>query len=660
MLWLFNAVFVGCSVGIMMRKFSSGVEDKLYIPLSEQKAKALVVSDSALELLGRLTRAEIAAVLTIQHVENFDHDRKLATPVERLLANLIAWGVRQHEEGGDFAREAERLFDVSKLSAGLKVLLNSGLELLSQDEVDSAEYLLGDGSWDYEFRIRHYKKVAAFKAEVETPKGGLLLLSAPQDLIVRSFLAEKDESFHIQGYAGTGKTYLISSLAQFMNPFSTLVLAQTKTQLYELTHRLKQSHIAARTFMALAAELLLTTHPHLVSAADDYLQLSDSEISRALGIGAVGTISPERVTAICRRAVKRYCRSGDKYLSKWHLPFIKENISPVDITVLVQYSVRIWEATISPPVYDVRFPVRGFHLIKYLSLTNEVIPEKYTHVIVDESHDLSRPVLQILDRSPQAVITLGDEYQCISGPVFQRSKRIRQRDITLSVRAGKNMEGVLNPLIDAHPTKIKLPFEGGGNDGTEVVYYEASQVPDRPTTILVDSEWGMFEWFQRLSHAGVRFALLHGSKKEFVSFMTDCINLFHRGTQPKHRAIFFHTTWDSLAQSQINNGAFEKIEAMLVKGYDIDKLKISLLLLDEVSSGGYQIGMVESARNAEFDSVMLASDLLGEVKPGDVLGFDRKVCALYTGGSRAKYELLVPGNIGEWIEGQRYNSSTKK
>lgn len=643
-----------------MRKIFSSIEDKLYIPLSERKANALVVSDAALELLEDFTEAEIAAVLMIQHITNFDQGKSIVSPAERLLANLIAWGVRQSQEGGNLALEAKRLFDVNKLSAGLDVLLETGLELMPQDDVDSAEYLLGDGSWDYEFRVRHYKKVAAFKAEVETPKGKLLVLSAPQDLIVRSFLAEKDESIHIQGYAGTGKTYLISSLTKFMNPFSTLVLAQTKTQLYELTYRLQDSHIAAKTFKALAAELLITKRPHLVAAADDYLNLSDSEVSRVLNIGSVGVVSPGRVTAICRRAVKRYCQSGDKYLTKWHLPYIKELISPVDVAVLVQYAIRIWEATISPPVYEVKFPVRGFHLIKYLSLTEEVIPETFAHVIIDESHDLSRPILQILDRSPQAVITLGDEYQCINGPVFKRSKNIRQRDITLSVRAGKNMEGVLNPLIYAHPTKIKLPFEGGGNDGTKVIYYELGKVPERPSTILVESEWGMFEWFQRLSHAGVRFALLHGSKREFVDFMTDCINLFHRGVQPKHRILFFHTTWESLAQSQINNGVFEKIETMLVRGYDIDKLKISLLLLDDVSHGGYQLGMVENVRNAEFDSVMLAPDLLSEIRSGDVLGFDRKICALYTGGSRAKYELLVPGGIGEWIGSQKYSATKSK
>jgi hypothetical protein len=643
-----------------MRKFSTSAEDKLYVPLSEKKASILVACNNALDMLKDLTDAEIASVLMIQHLTSFDQGRSRVFPAERLLANLVAWGVRQKQGGGSLVQEVERLFDVDKFSSGLNVLRDTGLELLSQDEVDAKEYLLGDGSWDFEYRFRHYKKVAAFKAEVETPKGKLLVLSAPQDLIVRSFLAEKDESFHIQGYAGTGKTHLISSLTKFMDPCATLVLAQTQAQLYHLTYRLQQGQIVARTFMMLAMELLVSKRPHLVEAADDYLNLSDSEVSRVLNIGSVGIITSARVTAICRKAVKKYCQSGDKYISRWHLPYIKEDVTPADVAVLVQYAERIWEATMSPPVYEVRFPVRGFHLIKYLSLTEEVVPENFTHVIVDESHDLSRPILKILDRSPQAVITLGDEYQCINGPVFKRSKNIRQRDITLSVRAGKKMEDILNPLIEAHPTKIKLPFEGGSNDGTKVVYYNVGKVPDRPSTILVDSEWGMFEWFQRLSHAGLRFALLHGSRQQFVSFMTDCINLFHRGTPPKHRILFFHRSWESLAQAQINNKAFEKIEAMLLRGYDIDKLKVSLLSLDDASPDGYQLGMVGDVKNAEFNSVMLAPDLLSEIKPGDVLGYDRKICALYTGGSRAKYELLVPGGIGEWIGSQKYNSTKNK
>lgn len=632
-----------------MSRFSGYVDDKLYIPLSEQSAEALTVDGDALAFLDKMSDAEIASVLVIQSIPGFDQKHGVPFSAERLLAKLISWGC-QNLTRGSLLGEAKRLFDQVSFEAGLSQVSSGGVEFLSQEDVDVADYLLADGTWDYEFRIRHYNKVAAFKIELGTPRGKLLVLSAPQDLIVKAFLAEKDESFHVQGYAGTGKTHLISSLVKFMDAEKTLVLAQTQTQLYQLTARLKNGKVAAKTFMAMAGELLAVTRPYLTEAALDYLRLSDGEIARVLNIGSVGALSPTRVVGICRRAVKKYCRGADKRLEKWHLPYINDALSTTDVSVLVQYATRIWEATISPPIYEVRFPVQGFHLVKCLSLTGDVIPEIYSHVIVDESHDLSRAVLEVLDRSPQAVITLGDEYQCISGPVFKRSKQVRQRDITLSVRAGRSMESVLNPLIDAHPSKIKLHFEGGANNSTKVVRYSGSQVPDKPTTILVESEWGMFEWFQRLSHAKVRFALIHGSKRSFIDFMTDCINLYHRGTPPKHRILYFHVSWASLAQSQSHNKSFEKVEAMLLKGYDVDKLKLSLLSLEDMSSGGYQLGMVEHARNAEFDSVMLAPDMLNDLRAGDVLGFDRKVCALYTGGSRAMHELLVPGELDGWVE----------
>lgn len=642
-----------------MRRFFGTVEDKFYIPLCEGKARALTLSLSPSELFDEMTVAEIAGALLIQHVASVERGVNVVIAAERILFDLIDWGERKGEEGASLASEAKRLFDAGKFKSGLDRLRKVGLELLAPEEVKAEDYLLENGTWDYEFRLRHFKKVAAFKVEVETPSGGLLCLSSPQNLIVKSFLAEKDESIHIQGYAGTGKTHLISSLVEFMSPGTTLVLAKTQVQLYELTGRIKSRGVVARTFKMLASELLGSIYPHLSMAADDYLQLSDAEVARVLSLGPVGGISPARVAAICRRAVRRYCESVDISLNKRNLPYVKERLSSIDSDVLVQYSIRVWEATISPTIYEVRFPVLGYHLLKCLSLSSEVVPDIYTHVIVDESHDLSRPILQILDRSPQAVITLGDEYQCITGPVFQRAKKIRQRDVTRSVRAGKDMEGILNPLIDAHPTKIKLPYEGGGNDPTNVVFYDLNKVPDTPSTILVESEWGMFEWFQRLSHAGVRFAILHGSRTSFEMFMVDCINLFYAGTPPKHRKLFFYPTWDALAQGQSENKVFDKIQAMLERGYNLERLKISLLSLDSVSSGGYQLGMVENARNAEYDSVMLAPDMFGDIRQGDVLGFDRKVCSLYTGGSRAKFELLVPGYIGDWVSSQKYSALKK-
>lgn len=54
------------------------------------------------------------------------------------------------------------------------------------------------------------------------------------------------------------------------------------------------------------------------------------------------------------------------------------------------------------------------------------------------------------------------------------------------------------------------------------------------------------------------------------------------------------------------------------------------------------------ARNTEINSVMLAPDLLSPVRPGDRIAASRAFAALYTGGSRARHKLIVPGYLRDW------------
>ena len=77
-------------------------------------------------------------------------------------------------------------------------------------------------------------------------------------------------------------------------------------------------------------------------------------------------------------------------------------------------------------------------------------------------------MLQILDRSPQAVITLSDELQNLTGMAPTRNAMIRQRYITQSVRLGKQVESLINPLIQAHPGATKELFAGRADHCTHV------------------------------------------------------------------------------------------------------------------------------------------------------------------------------------------------
>jgi len=62
--------------------------------------------------------------------------------------------------------------------------------------------------------------------------------------------------------------------------------------------------------------------------------------------------------------------------------------------------------------------------------------DTYTHVVIDESHDLPAVVRQILAASPQALATLGDDSQNLRGFVTQPSPLVRHREMTHSVRTG--------------------------------------------------------------------------------------------------------------------------------------------------------------------------------------------------------------------------------
>lgn len=186
--------------------------------------------------------------------------------------------------------------------------------------------------------------------------------------------------------------------------------------------------------------------------------------------------------------------------------------------MLAECAQRLWDETVRPVTSGLQLPVRGYHRIKELSLSpSACIEPGYTHVIVDEAHDLPLPMAQFLDRCPLPVITLGDSCQRLDGAVAERAPHVRRREIFHSLRAGHEMEGAVHALIENNPVVHVHPLEGNRQQDTWVIYYPTDRlsIPEDPTTILVWSEWGLFEWFQRLANAWARFSLLPGCAQGF-------------------------------------------------------------------------------------------------------------------------------------------------
>ncbi|SFU19420.1 AAA family ATPase [Pseudomonas marincola] len=479
----------------------------------------------------------------------------------------------------------------------------------------------------------------------------VISLSNQQNRTFRVIHAEPEESIHIQGLAGTGKTHMIERLVDSLSSFRPLMLAYTSVQLEALMQRVGAGNVRGMTFGNLANYVIdrcLGYYKPGMRSSPRH-QVPPEQIASRLGFGPIGRLNPAQIAITCGRMVASFCNSTDLTLSEQHIPK-GYNLDAVGRMALVGYAQNMWNQTVEPTDPRLQLPLRGYHRIKHMTLLHEaMIGREFTHIIVDEAHDLSAPLAAFLDRCMQPVITLGDAYQRLDGAFFKRASTLRQHEITHSIRAGKQIENVINPLIDKHPILKLASLEGNRGIETKVIYYDSPEVPTGKVTILVDSEWGLFEWFQRLGSAGANFSLLPGSVNTFRRFILDCVGLYYGHERPTHSAIFKYTSWDDLrADMGSKNSSFQRIDRMLSKGYSTVEFEASLRSLDVTGSAPLKLGRVIDARNSEIDAVMLAPDLLNQIGPGDRIAASKAFAALYTGGSRARHKLIVPGYLRDW------------
>jgi len=629
------------------------LETVLFIPLLASQSRLLTAPESSVHsLLSQWGDAEVAAVALIQNLPGLASKGKSNTFIEQALADLISVGseLRETHPPGTFAALIAARFNRSNFESGLALMSKLDIRFLDEDAMEARQFL-SEGRWNFNFRKDHSQTINPLKHEFSSASGSQFALSDQQSRTFRVIQAAPDESIHIQGLAGTGKTHMIERLVESLSACRPLLLTFTRTQLNALMQRVGLSAVRGMTFGDLASHVLESRpgyRPPGKRASARY-QVPPSEIASRLGFQSIAWMKPPQVATICARMVSAFCSSADSQLGDKHIPK-GLSVSTMERLVLVQYAQTLWDQTVEPNDPLLQLPLRGYHRIKQMTLQPEAfIGHEFTHIIVDEAHDLSWPLAAFLDRCEQPVITLGDACQRLDGFTYSRSASLRQHEITHSIRAGRQIEGVINPLIEKHPVLKLAALEGNRDLATEIVYYEKAEIPECPVTILVDSEWGLFEWFQRLGSAGAKFSLLPGALSTFRLFILDCIGLFHDQKRPTHGALFRYTNWDDLrADMSLRSSSFQRIDRMLAKGYSSTQFEASLLSLVDAGEAQIQLGRVVDARNSEIDTVMLAPDLLGQIKPGDRTAASIAFAALYTGGTRARYRLIVPGYLRDW------------
>lgn len=629
----------------------------LFLPLGEEAVERLAAGGALADFLKSASAPEQVALLLLLEIPTLQAKGAGPGQIERLLAQALgdlASGTLRTEH---LATRLQRLCSVEVLQRTLPLLRDLGLGLLGSGPLAERAYLTATGEWDFGFSQRHAQDTESLRERVELPDGHALRTTTEQARLLREIECNLDDSCHIQGFAGVGKTHLMAHLLTLLPASRTLLLAQTPGQLKAMRARVKQvtghEHLSAMTFESLAHSLLAIDRTRLGWRVSDpqrtqrTYSVSDSQIAQWLHLMPVGRFAPVEVAAICRRAVTAFCLSDSTTVEDRHLPALGLHLQAADRAMLTGYASRYWNELVSPSEPHLKIPVRSGHLIKILSLRQEAISDRISHVLVDESHELTQPLISILERGGQAIISLGDNYQNLTGFAARHGPQVRPRYLTQSVRAGSQMERVLNPLIQTHSATMPASYEGRAAHDTRVVRFGQLSIPSRPTTLIVESVWDALNLTLRFIKRRSPFRLAAGTRQDVELFAGDLIELYRVGTRPRHRLLFQYGAWQYLMEEHYGQPALQTLERALEDGLDADTFRSMMEALC-VNYAPITIARVEDVKNQEFDSVMVIRDL--QQTPNSARQ-RRSVCSkLYTAASRARYELFVPGGMDDWLQ----------
>ncbi len=630
------------------------------LPLSESVAQQLIdgtAQEVAEPSLSELSLAEVAALVLLQHAPSFK--AKSALVFERKLAEILQTLLASGGPGGEQNTAAGILsaLDVAALQAGLQVLPELGVSLMDEEDVAQADYLLQSGCWDFAFGQRHSDGLNSELVQARAIDGERQYLSAEQSRYYREIYAQSDDHIHIQGYAGTGKSTLIRSLLDMYESGSAnvLVLADTQRQMQSLKALAAgRDRVTVSTYGELISSLLKAGVAPCQNLRMQWWDTSptptpDALIIKYLGIQRSGELSENTVVQVVRAVLFAYCMSADEAVLDQHIPRryrgVLDHFSRIAV---IAYASNLWQAYVSRPTDGFKPKIRSAHQLKWLTLNQCGVPKQFTHVVVDECHDLSASKLYFLEAGGQAVISVGDEYQNLRGQAQSRHDSARQRTMQQSIRSGKAVESLVNPIIQNHSAVTKEEFVGNPGAATKLDFYSGrSELPQKPALVLVKNAWGAFDWLELARQRGVKYAYL-GRMPDLNAFVSDCIELYRHGTRARHGELFRFPSWQAVATFYAADPSFERVHRYLAKGYSQQHWeRTKATAQKQMSNEVYTISFVETAKNHEFERVFMTENAGFSAKSAGVDDFGP---ALYLAVTRAQAGLLLPQSVRDWVE----------
>ncbi len=619
-----------------------------YLPLSESFCAAL--SSGTVPDFPSLARYEAAAVIFLQQLPKLHSQNTRSLELERNFVKLLGYSTDTLRSvlSTDYSQQA--------FTAGLILAPAAGVGLLDHDALYKRQFLHPDGSWNFDFSRQYAKFSGAIRHEYRRPSGHIVLLSDPQLRFVDTVRANPQESIEAQALAGTGKTYVLAEILELMPDRKFLFLADVSAKLLPIQKRFK-GQIWTSTFKSMAERVLAKGNKNLEAnlVTSSRVSLNYYKLAEQLAFGSIGNLSPPQVASLCWAVVYKFCESDDSVITTKHIPrnYITY-LSKANQEIVAAASAKLWFKMSPLEIGDECIPVRGYHRIKQMSLAGLQIPEQSEVILVDEGHDLSQPMINILDMTPQPVIALGDPLQNLEGQYVAHKASIRHREMSLSLRAGPSLTDYVNQLVEAYPESRSHPFQADKNKETVVEEYDPSSFPPDQCVILTADEWGIFDWLIKSRQLNKTVAVIDWNS-QFKDFIEDCLNLFVHGKRPTHGAISGYQTWGQLRQAMSWSDSFSRVDKWLEEvgsKFGVSQL-YSCAELDELmqsTPSRYLVATVFSCKNYELPRLAISEDLYYFSSLTSKRSFSKKLALIYTAITRVSGMIYLPSNHNEWID----------
>lgn len=633
----------------------------LYIPITEATLGKLVQPDVGTEsIIANLCIEELAALLLVQRLPELlsmsKSDDIFLLKAERFIANFITEYIRVPLE--EIQQLAVSMFNSEKLVPGVAFLAHNPIYLMTAEQMREKKYLQWDGKWDWEFKNKAQPDFQS-SSLLNKYSSNTIRTSNEEERIVNIILSERDEPLDIQGYAGSGKTWIISHLMEVLDKDKTIFLSLTWSQVSALVSRIPGAK--GYTFANIAEEVLsinlIGSVRHIKRRYKKKYVITDNKLADYIQCHDIGNHRREYIANRAWSAVSQFCHTRDTKITLEHIQKVFSTRIPEEQELFLSIAKNLWEL-ICIPRDGIYLPIRDYHLVKALALTGMGIPSRYAYVVVDETHNLSPPVIQILQQSLQPILTFGDYYQALEGlrSPYSISVTLRKRTLSYSVRAGANIEGLYNKIIEKHPIVPEVEFSGNRAKVTKLIHYDKYKTPDKYCAILARSTWSVLVIARELFQQKARYHIIESVKNDLKWLVNDAISFYQTGDKPRHYE-FAHTySWsDFVRRNNEKERVLLWVDRLIRSGFDFNDLdvilknSISLSLGDAYPQDAYVVGRVRDCRNVEFDRVLLLDDVVGH--SGSIIDDHAKVIShIYTGISRAKHEIYIPERMTEWLD----------